>query len=392
MSRAAIAAPVEIVDPSGARRTLALTPAGHVALFVRALHAPTAVDLRARGSRSGLIEACAVTRGPDGRARPHRSARRAQFLACGDVTALQALAQTTRSDGRECWCSVLPRTERVPGGKAVPGGALLWADVDTPGTLWRARALRQRLPVRLLVESGGAADGREPRWHLYLAVSRWLAADELEAANARLAELLGGDRVGDRGRLMRLPGTRNLKAGRPGRWCRVVGCDLHAPPVDVDAVLGAPLAPPRPTATARRSPQRGATPELGGLAPREWFALLEPDRTISEYGYACCPLHDDHIPSLKLYDAPQDGWYCWACARGGDLVEYAAWRWHGRAGRELSASDFRALMARLDEQLGVRAGVCARDRLREPTAKEPSSNADSGVDVIAPVVRGGGRR
>jgi hypothetical protein len=60
------------------------------------------------------------------------------------------------------------------------------------------------------------------------------------------------------------------------------------------------------------------------------------------------------VPSLKLYDEPRDGWYCWACARGGDLIEYVAWRLYGRTGRELDATDFRALMARLHEQLGLR--------------------------------------
>jgi CHC2 zinc finger len=355
VSRAAVPEPVEIVDPSGARRTQALTPAGHVALFVRALHAPAAMAVHERSGHAGLVEACAVTRGRDGRPRPHRSGQRAQFLRCGDIVELQALARATRTDGRECWCSVLPRTERLTGGKAVPGGRLLWADVDTSGTLWRARALRERLPVRLVVESGGAADPSEARWHLYLAVSRWLAADELEAANARLAELLGGDRVGDRGRLMRLPGTRNLKSGRPGRWCRVIACDLHAPALDIEAIVGAPPTPAtRPTKARPRSSRSGDMTALEAMAPREWFSRLEPDRPISEYGYARCPLHDDHVPSLKLYDEPRDGWYCWACARGGDVIEYAAWRWYGHTARELGAPDFRALMARLHEQLGLR--------------------------------------
>ena len=243
MSAPDIAEPVDLVDPTGTRRAATLSPAGHVALFVRALHAPAAAALRRRAGEPGLVEACAVTRGRDGRPRPHRSGESEQFHRCGDLAALQALASATRAAGRECWSSVLPRTEAIAGGKAVAGGTLLWADVDTPGTLWRAAALRARLAVRLVVESGGASDPREPRRHLYLAASRWLAADELEAANARLAQLLGGDRVGDRGRLMRLPGTRNLKGGRQGRWCRVVACDLHAPTVDVEALLGAP--PPR---------------------------------------------------------------------------------------------------------------------------------------------------
>jgi hypothetical protein len=85
--------------------------------------------------------------------------------------------------------------------------------------------------------------------------------------------------------------------------------------------------------------------------------LLEPDRPISKYGYAHCPLHDDHIPFLELYDEPGDGWYCWACARGGDLIEYAARRWLGRATRDLDPSEFRGLVARLQVELGIPGGA-----------------------------------
>ena len=352
MSRADIPQPVDLVDPTGGRRAASLSPGGHVALFVRALHAPGAAALREQTGDPGLVEACAVTRGRDGRPRPHRSGEPDQFHRGGDIAALQALARATRAAGQECWCSVLARTEAVAGGKAVPGGTVLWADVDTPGTLWRARALRERLPVRLVVESGGAADPAEPRWHLYLVASRWLSPAELETANARLAALLGGDRVGDRGRLMRLPGTRNLKAGRPGRWCRVVACNLHAPALEVESVVGAlPDDAAQPLASVRDAAPRSWPSALDELAPRQWFAVLEPDRPISDYGYARCPLHDDHVPSLKLYDEPRDGWYCWACARGGDVIEYAAWRWYGESSRGLDAPRFRAVIARLHTAL-----------------------------------------
>ena len=66
-----------------------------------------------------------------------------------------------------------------------------------------------------------------------------------------------------------------------------------------------------------------------------------------------CPLYDDHVPSLKLYEEPRDGWYWWACARGGDLIEYASWRWHGRASRDLDPSPFRGVVARLQLEFGA---------------------------------------
>jgi hypothetical protein len=214
--------------------------------------------------------------------------------------------------------------------------------------------------VRLLVESGGARDPAERRLHLYLLVDRWLTAAELEAANAALAARLGSDRVGDRGRLMRLPGTRNLKSGRPGRWCRVLACDLHAAGVDPRAIVGDLIARPARRAATRHA-GRPARPgaALEALAPRAWFAALEPDRPIGRDGYARCPLHDEQVPSLKLYDRPEQGWYCWGCARGGDLIEYAAWRRHGRPARALDGATFRALI----DELTARLGAPPSDRL-----------------------------
>ena len=94
---------------------------------------------------------------------------------------------------------------------------------------------------------------------------------------------------------------------------------------------------------------------LDSLAPRDWFAALEPDRPISRYGYARCPLHDEEIPSLKLYDEPRDGWYCWGCARGGDLVEYAAWRRYGRPARELDRHQFAEVAGWLGSALSLQA-------------------------------------
>lgn len=99
---------------------------------------------------------------------------------------------------------------------------------------------------------------------------------------------------------------------------------------------------------------------LPAFPPREWFAALEPDRPITRYGYARCPLHEEKIPSLKLYDTPADGWYCWGCGRGGDLVEYAAWRLHGRPARRLDRAEFKAVERLLEAALApARTGAAA---------------------------------
>lgn len=42
---------------------------------------------------------------------------------------------------------------------------------------------------------------------------------------------------------------------------------------------------------------------------------------VSRNGMACCPFHDDHHPSLRLYD---DHFYCFACAAHGDVIDLAA--------------------------------------------------------------------
>lgn len=41
--------------------------------------------------------------------------------------------------------------------------------------------------------------------------------------------------------------------------------------------------------------------------------------------WACCPLHGERTPSLRLYEEAERGWYCYGCHRGGDATAlYAA--------------------------------------------------------------------
>ena len=61
-------------------------------------------------------------------------------------------------------------------------------------------------------------------------------------------------------------------------------------------------------------------------------------------------LHDDHTPSLQLYD---DGtWYCYgACQAGGSIFDFAARAWQIDA----KGRTFLKLRARLADKLGVSA-------------------------------------
>ena len=38
-------------------------------------------------------------------------------------------------------------------------------------------------------------------------------------------------------------------------------------------------------------------------------------------GFACCPLHGEKTPSLKVYADPQRGWHCFGCGRGGTVID-----------------------------------------------------------------------
>src|SRR6185503_16503784 len=114
--------------------------------------------VRRRTGARALVEAVAVARDRRGQVHPRRSAHPANFPACGNVAALQAIAAASRQAGRECWCAPLARTAPVPGGRSVPGGRLLWADADTPDAVAQARALWRTVPARLVVESAGADD------------------------------------------------------------------------------------------------------------------------------------------------------------------------------------------------------------------------------------------
>lgn len=56
-----------------------------------------------------------------------------------------------------------------------------------------------------------------------------------------------------------------------------------------------------------------------------------------------CPFHADRSPSLHAYAAPEDGWYCYGCDRGGSIIDFAS----ALYGVEARGAGFREIRQRL---------------------------------------------
>jgi CHC2 zinc finger len=63
----------------------------------------------------------------------------------------------------------------------------------------------------------------------------------------------------------------------------------------------------------------------------------------------CCPLpdHEDGTPSFRAYPDPEEGWFCFGCARGGTIYDFAAALW----GLQTRGSGFVELRQRLARAL-----------------------------------------
>ena len=67
-------------------------------------------------------------------------------------------------------------------------------------------------------------------------------------------------------------------------------------------------------------------------------------------GKTTCPWHPDWNPSLHAYSAPERGFYCYQCARGGSIYDFGAALW-GITPRGRGFHDLRRKLAR--ELLGA---------------------------------------
>jgi putative DNA primase/helicase len=195
---------------------------------------------------------------------------------------LHGVSTAAAREGRAVFVGVLPRVRRGDGSRRnlAPGWAA-WADVDfcdTPEAELPARLAGLPSPS-VVVRSGHGL-------HLYWLMQERTAPPVLEDLSRRLAARLGADHCFDAARVLRLPGTLNLKGGwgpsgfavPPGApVVRVARCDASRRynPHDFD-MLAAAVAPPP---SAPRGAPRGA--RIDGVPPTV-AALLARDAHLAE--------------------------------------------------------------------------------------------------------------
>jgi hypothetical protein len=334
---------VGLRDRDGRRLQQVLGADAHAALLSELLHS----------ERPGFVEVVGVRRLPNGRLGRFDRSRLENFVRAGQREPLLERVRELRS-GDRCEVFVTPATLRVPvpGNDSVDRSAVAWVDIDDPRRLRTLRRFAHAPHAVIASGSGGA--------HAYWRLAESLSGERCEALNRMLAAALGADPAScNRGRIMRVPGSRNWKPARRGRepaWCRVVMCDLAKPPYS-PAVLAEGLRDPKAPAPARRPrlprPRSDQEP-WAQLEAAEYYRAItgrEPRRD----GKVRCPnpAHEDRHPSAQLYPGAGAGWYCFACQAGGGAADMVAATHGYPTGSALRGEHFNRCVAELRRIFGV---------------------------------------
>ena len=270
---------------------------------------------------------------------PHGQMRQTFTPATRPDLAAQAITRlAARAD---VYVGVLLRRRRAGGRHACERSHLAFVEIDSPDALERLE--RYRCPPSLVIASGGSPGHAHAYWQLRQPVDH----DALENANRRLAHHLGGDLASvDAARILRPPTSWNRKRTPPGRVELLVLEPARRYPL---GELTAGLTDPAPRRQSHSRPGRVATSELDQqllAIPAAAYVHALTGRQPNRAGKIRCFFHDDHTPSLQLYD---DGtWYCYgACRTGGSVYDFAS-RWWGLDTR---GHQFLALRQRLADEL-----------------------------------------
>jgi hypothetical protein len=322
----------------GTRADRRLSAGAHVELYAASVHA----------AAGGLVEVVGARRERSGRLGRFRRHRRENFVQAGDRAALRARALALDAAGMEVFATPAALSAPEPGGHAVGELAVAWIDIDVPAQVEKLRCFPH--PPHLVIWSGGGGA------HAYWKLSFPVPPAEGERANRMLAAALGGDVAStNRGRLMRLPGTRHRKAGE--RWCRVATADLARAPYDLARLVAGLEDPKARRAAPRRAEWAERAGALEAIPPPAYFERIAGRAVSVEGGFVSCPRpasqHRDRHPSCFVYAEPGEGWFCFACTAGGGAVDLASAVAGGPTGYELRGEAFRAARASALRALGM---------------------------------------
>jgi hypothetical protein len=271
--------------------------------------------------------------------------------------ALEALSREIAAHARQrdVYVGVIPRNRRGGARKdLVTEGTVAWVDCDDEASVGALSGFR---PAPTIIVASGSATNCHAYWRLDTPAS----VDVVEQVNRRLAQRLDADAgSSEAARILRPAGTNNWK-GDPPAPVRLL--QLERSPVGIDELTAdlPQLEGPRHT-TGRRhisSPREGAD-DLTRIPPAEYVERLT-GREVGRDHKMVCPFHDDHAPSLHVYDVPERGWYCFGCGRGGTIYDFAALLWK----RGLRGSEF----VRVRQELLVRFGSLGSADRHQPECR-----------------------
>jgi hypothetical protein len=248
-------------------------------------------------------------------------------LRRGDMGRLFIAAHSAPGAGRlirrlaartDVYVGVCLRSRRSGGRDAIDDSHVAFVEIDAPDALDRLRALRH--PPTMIVSSGSVGHAQA-----YFTLSAPVSVPELERANRRLAHALGGDLASvDCARILRPPASWNHKHSPPAP-VDLLELDERRR-YDVDDVVSGLSEPPDCRTSDVLTPRRTPRTELDRLllaVPAADYVRILAGISPGRSGKVHCPFHDDHDPSMQLYN---DGtWYCYgACKAGGSIFDFAS--------------------------------------------------------------------
>jgi hypothetical protein len=239
----------------------------------------------------------------------------------------------------DVYVGVALRGRRSGTREAIDRAHLAFVEIDSPTALQALDSFEH--PPTMIVASGTPG-----HLHAYWRLRHSVGVDELERTNRRLARRLGGDLASvDAARILRPPRSLNHKHEPPAtvRLLDVVETRRYTP----EQLVGELPDPPVPVvgAAARCQARRAEHPLDRVLLaiPASHYADVLAGRKANRAAKIVCPFHDDHDPSLQLYD--NGSWYCFGCREGGSIYDFAAQLW----GLDTKGREFLELRARLTD-------------------------------------------